>query len=303
MELAAGSGPQGLSEATSAALNDLMKANGISEPGQVLANVHSLALQLERANPELATNTRHSLALLQEANSQLVAKVNAWFDQTIDRVSDRFTGSARAITVVCSMLVAFALQLDTAALVNRLSVDDALRRTVVEKAIELSQNPPPAVASQAGQPAGAEGANQTVGQAVAGPAAEGPGTRQPAEPVVKLTEEDRRNLAALTQAGLIDLPPNWQAWVARWSDTERPISIPGILLTGMLLSLGAPFWYNALKNLTRLRSALAEKDDSQRQERQSTQAPAGAAAGGALPPAGASGSPLSGERGDLRAFG
>ena len=37
----------------------------------------------------------------------------------------------------------------------------------------------------------------------------------------------------------------------------------------MLLSLGAPFWYNALQNLIRLRSVIASKDDQQRNERQS----------------------------------
>jgi len=35
----------------------------------------------------------------------------------------------------------------------------------------------------------------------------------------------------------------------------------GILLTAAFLSLGAPFWYNALKNLSNLRSTVANKQD------------------------------------------
>ena len=39
---------------------------------------------------------------------------------------------------------------------------------------------------------------------------------------------------------------------------------------GLLLSLGAPFWYNALGRLLQLRSVLAAKDDDQRNARQSS---------------------------------
>jgi hypothetical protein len=45
----------------------------------------------------------------------------------------------------------------------------------------------------------------------------------------------------------------------------------GVLLSTALLSLGAPFWYEALKSTLKLRSTLAEKDDAQRLERQTTQ--------------------------------
>ena len=72
------------------------------------------------------------------------------------------------------------------------------------------------------------------------------------------------------------------------------------ILTALLLSLGAPFWYNALKNLIRLRSLIAQKDDDQRQSRQTnTSAPAGSGAGAApsVPVL------ITGERGDLASVG
>ena len=34
-----------------------------------------------------------------------------------------------------------------------------------------------------------------------------------------------------------------------------------MLVTSLLLSLGAPFWYGVLRNLLQLRSVLAVKDD------------------------------------------
>jgi hypothetical protein len=39
---------------------------------------------------------------------------------------------------------------------------------------------------------------------------------------------------------------------------------PGLLISMMLLSLGAPFWFNALKNLTALRPIIARKEEQER---------------------------------------
>jgi hypothetical protein len=41
----------------------------------------------------------------------------------------------------------------------------------------------------------------------------------------------------------------------------------GIFLSGVLLSLGTPFWFNLLKHSLSLRSTLAYKDDKERTER------------------------------------
>jgi hypothetical protein len=53
-------------------------------------------------------------------------------------------------------------------------------------------------------------------------------------------------------------------WNMHWS----PVKIPGIALSAMLLSLGAPFWYNALKDLVGFRPALARKEQAHREQRQ-----------------------------------
>jgi hypothetical protein len=41
----------------------------------------------------------------------------------------------------------------------------------------------------------------------------------------------------------------------------------------MLLSFGAPFWFNILGDLLKLRPAIASKEDQQRQDRESSQTP------------------------------
>ena len=99
----------------------------------------------------------------------------------------------------------------------------------------------------------------------------------------------------LEDAGIVSVP-TWNAPV----DWQK---VPEILLTALLVSLGAPFWYNTLKDLLRLRSALAQKDEQQRTERQ-TQSPEeenGATVGDASK----SGVPswLHGERGEMTVVG
>jgi len=61
-------------------------------------------------------------------------------------------------------------------------------------------------------------------------------------------------------AGLVTLPTDWQTWC----DKLNWAKVPGILLSALLLSLGAPFWYGRLQDLLKLRSAVAQNDAVQR---------------------------------------
>lgn len=238
MDLAAGDSPenhsQPLSDEAKQLLLQLLQQNGIDNPKDTIDKVRDHALKLELSNPELATNVRHSIAMLTEANSRLLAKVNGWFDQTMDRVSDRFTASSRLVSLLCSVVVVAAIQLDSIDVINRLSMDDALREALISKAVVLQQT---------------ETDNRQA-----------PGLN---------VDTVKTELNTLQQLGVIDVINSGQNWREHWCEVN-PI---GIILSVFLLSLGAPFWYGALKNLLKLRGSLAGKDDAQRQERQSQQQP------------------------------
>jgi hypothetical protein len=236
MDLASGNVPQEiaerLGEETRKRLMALLEKNGVADPKAVLDNARLLALELEIDKPELAANVRHSMALLQAAKGQFVAKINTWFDQTIDRVGERFTLSTRIITVSCSLAVACAIQLDTIQLINRLSIDTELRNSLVKQAMEVGER--------------VKDAPDTLHQ---------------------LSGQDKEDIKQLLHLGIINIPKSFDDWQKNWSS----VSPFGIAFTVMLLSLGAPFWYNALKNLLKLRSTLASRDDEQRKDRQTTQ--------------------------------
>lgn len=243
MDLAAGDEPEShkhpLPAETRQRLLELIRNNGISNPAATLDKVRDYALQLELDKPELASNLRQSIALIQQANSRLIGKINGWFDQTIDRVSDRFSASTRIITLSCSVIIVAFTQLDTIDVINRLSMDDHLRNALVNQAfaVQAKQDDVPANKTDAGD--------------------------QPRIDV-RMVKHD---LNALQELGVINLLGDTKSWCQHW----REVNPFGIILSIFLLSLGAPFWYGALKNLLKLRGSLAGKDDAQRRERESTQ--------------------------------
>jgi hypothetical protein len=230
MALAAGgAASSGLPEPARASLQAALARNGIANPDASLKDIRTIALRLEKSAPALSNAARQTAAILEGAGSDLVGKINSWFDQTMDRTSQRFTASTRAITFAGAFIVAFGLQVDTMSLFNRLSADDILRDKLVHDALSL-----PAI--------------QTEGENAAAPALNG---------------EYRR---FLSEAGAVSLPAFRS--LSEWRAGFDGRNLAGILMTALLLSLGAPFWYGVLRNLLQLRSVLAAKDDEQRGRRQ-----------------------------------
>ena len=104
-------------------LQEALAAGGIKAPDETLKNIRYMALQLEASNPALSNQMRDGIAILHEAASPFVARVNSWFDQTIDRVSERFTKYTHWITFGVAVVVVLVVQLDMIAITDRHWVD------------------------------------------------------------------------------------------------------------------------------------------------------------------------------------
>ncbi|MFI4934995.1 MAG: hypothetical protein ACHP7N_10280 [Caulobacterales bacterium] len=304
-------------DALRATLRASLDRNGIGDADATLRQVRTGALELEKSNPELSNSVRMNSAILSFASSDFTGKLNAWFDQTIDRVSDAFALHARVVAVVVAAIVALALQLDSFAVINRLSTDEALRSQAVKWSIDNQS----ALATAVTPNAGVTAATQTPAPApptrkhrTVTPTPIGGGAAQVSTLSVSGSQSPPADVKAtadlinreLTETQIVDVP----AWSTNWADDVKIISSKnplGILLSVILLSLGAPFWFETLKNLLKLRSVVATKDDQQRQERQSSQT--SPAAPGQPDAPGAPGGPapysplLGGEKGDLAAIG
>lgn len=335
LEIAAGQSLTPVEPPVRDATVELLEKNGIAYPAGTLCRIRDIALQLEKASPELANDVRQGMAILQAASSDYVAKVHGSFDQTIDRVSDRFTQTARIWTFGAALAVAICVQLDTFALVNRLSIDDQFRLAVqknaqnlldeaarthaaADQASETNTAPSPAATplsnSTPGSDQTASTSSPSTGKKDASPTspARDAGDNKPTDTEknaasrteaakdvqsmdTRTIQKDYYNL--LSTAGLVTLPG--EHWRDRWAWGK----VPGILLSALLLSLGAPFWYKLLQDVLRLRSALAQKDEQQRTTRQTTQTTGPGEDSSGQPAAATTPENLQGEQGDLSAVG
>ena len=99
-----------LGDECKSALLAVIQKNGIADPLSALRNIRALELQLE-ASIELY-QMRQSLAIVHGAGSDFVAKINSWYDQTMDRVSQRFTKYTHWVTIgIAAVVVVKTVQL------------------------------------------------------------------------------------------------------------------------------------------------------------------------------------------------
>jgi hypothetical protein len=248
--LPAATGSLPLDPTTRSVLRLVLSDHGIPDPDAILKEIRLAELTLEQSHPELANGVRRDLAILQKATTQFVAKINAWFDQTIDRVSSVFTAHARIISFACAMAVAIALQLDTVAIVNGLWTNDELRKEIVEEGIRFAKAHPPIQSPTSGVHSSDAADEQNAANA--------------------RIEHDQAisYLDVFSQYGMVAFPAfNSRQWRDHWSTSE----LPGIMLSSLLLSMGAPFWYSTLQTLLKLRSQIAQSDDQQRNFRKNNE--------------------------------
>ena len=132
LDFAGGEGMSSLGDESKNALLAVIQKNGIPDPLSALKNIRALELQLEASDPQLASNVRQALAIVHGAGSDFIARINSWYDQTIDRVSQRFTNYTHFVTIGISVVVVLTVQLDIIAVMDRLSIDDQFRSAVVD---------------------------------------------------------------------------------------------------------------------------------------------------------------------------
>jgi hypothetical protein len=209
-----------------------------ANPQQTLDSILARAGELEATHPHLAEHVRQTFAIVESTKQSVASGVNsllAWFDDSCDRMSHEFAKRSRVVTIAASFAVAFALPLDSIELLRNLARDPDQAARLVATASSVIEKAQPAVPAKS-----LSDAQETLTQSLA-------------------------ELKAATGAAIT---------LGRWN-VKDGLWWVGVIITGLLLSLGAPFWFDVVKKGLRLRSALAEKDAADRDQRVSAQQPAG----------------------------
>jgi hypothetical protein len=146
--------------------------------------------------------------------------IEGWYDDTMDRVSGWYKRRSQVVLVAIGIVVAGVANTDTVEVTTRLWKEDAVRAAIVAQASE---------AVEAGDSEDLERRLEEHGSVV-------DGVRQ------------------------LDLPIGWNEANGQPEDLDllggddSTIAwLAGVLLTGLALSFGAPFWFDALSKLARLR--------------------------------------------------
>ncbi len=217
--------------------------------------------------------------------------IEEWFDAFMTRVSQWFAMNTRWITVALALVLSFTMHFDAVQVLKQLTEDKETRAKVLAMSASLLDQTPESVGSVEARYS--EALKELFGSNVA---QFQDGTSASALPKItkrteasdwigthvkvsgdkdalvsqyndsvdkKLTEAIDQSIdraktlqGTLTSAG-IALPPKGHTR-EDWLAVESP-HFWGMLASVLFLSLGAPFWFNLLKNMTSLKSAVALK--------------------------------------------
>jgi len=162
-------------------------------------------------------------ATVERATTQAYDRFQRWFGSGQDRAEQWFQIHVRMVTIVAAIVVSVFLQLDTVEIYDKLRHEPKLVEALVKSA---------------------------------------PGTLEQGAAVQGQVDANARDKAFADLKERIDstgfelLP---KSWFARWPGEKLwwVNHLFGLALSAGLLTLGAPFWFNLLKNLTNLRPAVA----------------------------------------------
>ncbi len=168
---------------------------------------------------------------LADANGDLQAfkrSVQRWYDNAMDRIAGAYKRYAQYMLLLIGLVLAILLNVDALRIANTLWRDPQVRVAVASVAADYLKNNP-----NAAKPASANDPNGTA--------------------------EEQAIQRAENAEGLFAVLPAPIGWTVLNEPGLKAgsilLAIIGWLLTGCAVSLGAPFWFDALQKLANLRGA------------------------------------------------
>jgi hypothetical protein len=226
------------------------------------------------------TAERVASALTQAAAS--AGKLEAWFESTMDRVSQRFAMQTRVWTVIFAVLVAVGGHLDAIRLYRQLSTSPQARSALIGVSQSLLTQGLPSTDSQDLFRAKLQELTAKDPAMKSTPVPQGVGSRSDAIAWLRqnapVGADVNGSIAAYNRSVDEALQADANAKLARIQSLNAslkdagfqlvPVPYPGfhfgddnvwgILAAAAFLSMGAPFWFNALRSMSNLRPTLAQ---------------------------------------------
>jgi hypothetical protein len=163
----------------------------------------------------------------------LRTNLEAWYDDTMARVSGWYKRKTQIILIAIGVALVPAINANAIKMGERMWKDDTVRAAVVAQA-------------------------QAVASPAATPSPDEPSAATPSPDAQELSEAASKLKSAaddVDQVVQVGIPMGWSGDAVPDDAGEVAVAIGGWVLTILAISLGAPFWFDTLGRLSRLRSS------------------------------------------------
>lgn len=270
-----------------------LKAIRADELIKILDDLASDApMQPDALSEDIRKTLRTTLSQASAGVRKIEQDVNSWFDTIMDRTSDSFVRHTRITTVAVAAVIVFAVQIDAGAIWRQISTSPELRANLLKISDStasqadriLAQGPPASLTlqnmatnrSSADEVKALTGAPRDLIRCEDGlnwvranvPSLSKEFSDNCDGAVVNELKEARSNMQAVSadfskmQVGIVYPGLQIKGWdtLGIWGQTLwQPAHFLGVLVTVILLSFGAPFWFNTLQELANLKPSTASK--------------------------------------------
>ncbi len=185
--------------------------------------------------------------------NQFREEVELWFDRSMDRASGVYRRNAKGVAILIGLVLASSTNSDAFYIVNRLSNDENLRKVVTDRAVEIRSNFNPSTADNEAQLAALKQQTDNALKDLAMPIGWKP------ENLVRQFDCQAENAGSPACTPFANLKGSMNISTIARMIAARPIDflklLIGWLVSGIAISMGAPFWFDLLGKVMNVRNS------------------------------------------------
>ncbi|MEO1591440.1 MAG: hypothetical protein AAFU71_09135 [Cyanobacteria bacterium J06632_22] len=184
-------------------------------------------------------------------------EIESWFDRAMDRAGGVYKRNAKAVGLLLGFAIAMLVNADTFYMVSRLGVDQAVRSSVIQTVDDLDLKTLDSLAADLALDDAAAGTESPT-------AVDNPDAAADANGAASTLTQDLKSLGEVVQQTLAEYPipvGHTDTIVRAQAEAEDswPLPIPrrwlGWLVTGIAISMGSSFWFDALRRVMSVRTS------------------------------------------------
>lgn len=171
-----------------------------------------------------------------------------WFDKSMDQISGVYKRRLKWISLAVGIVVAFVLNANSITVAQQLWQNAELQQRVATLAAASAANPPPGIRAS-GETTGARPTGSTGANAASGASTSAGSAPDLSQSLGAVTQRYGALTSTFPMIGIGAAP-----WKTNHTGVDWLVYFFGLLFTAVALSLGAPFWFDLLSYIVKMRN-------------------------------------------------